>query len=294
MADTVQELRTLLDGQPETPLRPRQIKDLQGNRHAQEAMLQAPDWQQANRGAATREIQRIDTMLAKYSPKPVEPARENLIARKLDEVLHTVLIPGMLPQEVMRRNPAGAVDTFQAQEGSAAWKRAALEWKRGKQVLGARTGEAQAPNFTNLERYRPALAGAQGMAATFMANAQIGGAFAMTPQAKANWPLGGPTVTTALDGAGYVSPEAPPPPHPNSSYDPAEDARARAAKAAGLETVPRQCELDGCENWFEASTTGPNPKRFCVPAHATKARGQTRTAKRKGSAQAPAQPTPEA
>lgn len=292
MANPVQELQALLHDQPKVPLRPAQIKELEDNKRTQEAMLRAPEWQQANRGQAAAEIRRIDSMLATQAPKPLDPARANLVQRKCAEVLETVLKPGMLPQEVMRRNPAGAVDAFQEREGSPAWKDAALTWRRGLRALDPQN---RAPNFTNLERHRPTLAGTAGATATFMANAQIGGAFAMTPPAKANWPLGAPQVKTALDGAGYVPPEAEPAPHPNASYTPEGDAANRQARAAGLGTVTRPCALDGCGNWFEATTKGPNPRKYCTPEHSQQARGQTRTAKRKAGATAPAaSPAPEA
>jgi hypothetical protein len=98
----------------------------------------------------------------------------------------------MLTQEEMRRNPAGAVDQFQRREGSPAIKRAILAWRRGRRALEPENTE---PNFTSVEPYRRSLM-PRGVS-TFMADAQIPGSFAMSPQAKDNWPLGDPP-TTAL------------------------------------------------------------------------------------------------
>ncbi len=115
------------------------------------------------------------------------------MARLASEVLETVIRPALLTQEEMRRNPAGAVGRFLSTENSRPVQEAIQDWKRAQ--LAVEQGNPD-PALANVERFRPSMG-----AGTFMANAQIPGHFAMTPQAKANWPADMPaegTVDTPL------------------------------------------------------------------------------------------------
>jgi len=100
----------------------------------------------------------------------------------------------MLPRSTMRRNPAGAVDAFRRGEGSKATKHKIGTWKRAMRAIDPYNTDR---DYTNIERFRAEGSNADGTS-TFMGDAQIPGKFAMTPAAKANWPLGEPTVTTPL------------------------------------------------------------------------------------------------
>jgi hypothetical protein len=102
----------------------------------------------------------------------------------------------MLTQEEMRRNPAGAVDAFLKGEGSRAGKDAILTWRRAQRAVDPSNEDE---DYTNIERFRPVTRAAG--PSTFMAEAQIPGNFAMSAQAKHNWPLGEPTVETPLKTA---------------------------------------------------------------------------------------------
>ena len=93
----------------------------------------------------------------------------------------------------MRRNPAGAVDAYLRGEGSKAIKRAILVYKRA--ILALHHDNRTEQSLASVEPFRPEGSGPG--AATFMADAQIPGHFAMSQQAKDHWPLGPPTVKTA-------------------------------------------------------------------------------------------------
>jgi len=293
MSDPVAELKTLIADQPKNPLRPYQIEALTEEKKRHETALKAPEWHGVNRGQAAASLRRITTMLATQAPKPLDPVRRDLVAKKTREVIETVIKPAMQPVEVMRRCPVGAVDAYQAGEGSPRVKTAILAAKAALRAIEPDNAEQ---DYTNFEKFRPSVAGIAGPTATFMADAQIGGHLAMTPMAKANWPLGDPTVKTALAGAEYVPADEAPAPHPNASYTPEGDQANRQARAAGLDTVARQCALDGCGNWFQATTKGPNPRKFCTPEHSMTARAQKHAAavkaRRAAAASAPPAPAP--
>jgi hypothetical protein len=120
-------------------------------------------------------------------PKDLPGATVDALVRRSVE-LENEIIPTLQPREVMRRNPVGAVDNFMKGENSAAVKAKILEWKNLQMLIHP---DADEQDIANIEKFRPQTALA-GTAATFMAGAQIPGAFAMTPQAKANWPEGMP------------------------------------------------------------------------------------------------------
>jgi hypothetical protein len=86
------------------------------------------------------------------------------------------------------------VDSFLKRENSPAIKKAILTWKRAMRALDPTNTDQ---DYTNIEKFRPEGVNPDGTS-TFMADAQIPGVFAMSPAAKANWPLGAPTVDTAL------------------------------------------------------------------------------------------------
>jgi hypothetical protein len=89
---------------------------------------------------------------------------------------------GMLSKEEMRRNPVNAVDRH------IQWERAnkdkILKWKNFQILLEP---ESDAQDLANIEKIRPSTLLPNGTS-TYMGGAQIPGVFAMTPQAKENWP----------------------------------------------------------------------------------------------------------
>jgi hypothetical protein len=89
---------------------------------------------------------------------------------------------GMVSHEEMRRNPVGAVDRHL--KHSKANRDRALKIKNLRMLLNPDSDEQ---DLCNLENLRPSIVRPDGTS-TFMPGAQISGHFAMTPQAKANWP----------------------------------------------------------------------------------------------------------
>ena len=186
----VHQLKEDLADQPKNPIRPHQIED----DHAEEfdrmrSMATAPPWVPGNRNAISKRLKQKRANLEAQMAKPItDPAKRDRVHRRSQELLETVIRPAMLPQEVMRRNPAGAVDAYRAREASRPVKDAILTWKRAQIALHA--DEKDNRGIANLEPFRPSIA-PTGMS-TFMGDAQIPGHFAMSPQAKANWPLTDP------------------------------------------------------------------------------------------------------
>lgn len=227
----VAELAEQIKDQPKAPLRPQQVADFRDEQDRLRSIVQAPAWQSgADRGAARQQASKIDKMLAEQSPKPIdEGPRRDKVAKLAEEVLTDVIRPSMLTRAEMRRNPAGAVDTFRRRENSAPIKNAILTWKRAMRALDP---ENEDQDYTNIERFRPEGDRADG-AATHMVGAQIPGTFAMTTRAKENWPLGDPTADTALAQAQRVeAAAAPKPKKPMSEKQAASLIAARAALAA--------------------------------------------------------------
>lgn len=198
----VTELQSLLHDQPASPLRPDQVDEYTGELRRVGALAEGRDqegqpraWMPGNRGRAAQTAQRIQRTLRDQAPKPIpEAQRRDRVARLTAQVIEDTIRPALLPAAVMRRNPSGAVGTFMRQEMSRPIKQAILTVKRGLRALEPDNPD---PDYCNMERFRPSGERYDG-ASTFMADAQIPGNFAMTPLAKAQWPLGEPTVTTAL------------------------------------------------------------------------------------------------
>ena len=192
----VEKLEAALTDQPQNPWRPPQTEAYLEERERLANFVKAPQYVPGDRGAAANRLRQLDKMIADQAPRRIEePIRANTMHGLAKEVLEGVIKPALLPRSTMRRNPAGAVDHFRRQENSKFFKRAARAWKRSQWALDP-DGPA---DHTNIERYRPE--GLGDGAATFMADAQIPGHFAMSPAAKANWPLGDPTGETALKQA---------------------------------------------------------------------------------------------
>lgn len=198
-------LAALLHDQPKAPLRSDQIAEYQDELRRLGAVAESRDqeghqrpWIPGDRGLARQSIQRIRRTLNEQAPRRIEePLRRDQVAKGVQELIRDVITPALLPHSVMRRNPAGAVGKFMRQEMSKPIKSAILTAKR---ALRALEPENPDPDYTNMEQFRPEGTDPNGTA-TFMPGAQIPGNFAMTPQAKANWPLGEPKVETPLKRA---------------------------------------------------------------------------------------------
>ena len=190
----VGQLKALLHDQPHNPMRPNVKEYHKEELKRLEDIMRAPSFIMADRGFASKKRNEIMKLLDAQSPKKIEePARLDAVTKLATEVLEKTIKPAMLTHEEMRRNPVGSVDGFLRRENAPVIKDAILAWKRAMWAL-----EPDNPDidYTNMEKHRRS-ATPEG-AATFMANAQIPGNFAMTPTAKDNWPLGEPTADTVL------------------------------------------------------------------------------------------------
>lgn len=193
-SEEVTQLKALLHDQPEMPMRPNMLEYHREELARLEEIMKAPAFIVADRGRASAKHREISKLLAAQAPKQIaEPIRADKVAKLACDVLEKTIKPAMLTQEEMRRNPAGAIDGFLRRENSKPIKDAILTWKRAMRALDPDNEDV---DYTNMERFR-AQTRTEG-AATFMANAQIPGNFAMTPKAKENWPLGEPSADTVL------------------------------------------------------------------------------------------------
>lgn len=205
---SVAQLEELLKDQPTNPLRPNQLAHHQEEMERNRAIAESPPFVNADRGMARRRYLEHKHTLDTQGPKPIEDvANRNEVYRLANDVLQNVIRPTMLPRSVMRRNPAGAVDAHLKGEASKATKRAIRMWKRAMWALDPTTTDT---DHTNLEKWRPE-GTPEGGTASFMVDGQIPGNFAMTPQAKENWPLGEPATKTAVSHMPPVEVEDPPP-----------------------------------------------------------------------------------
>jgi len=189
MSDALKKLESLTADQPRNPMRSLVRQSHEEEIARLDAMVGAPAWQGGDRARAGRRARELRQMIATQVPQPItDGKKKDDIHRLANEVLEEVVRPAMPPLDVMKRNPAGALRAYQRGEGSKGVKRAILAVKRARLAL-----DPSDPDAANLEPYRPG-----GYAGFSRVDAQIPGGFAMTPQAKENWPLGDPTARTAV------------------------------------------------------------------------------------------------
>lgn len=194
MSETTRKLKELLKDQPVNPLRPNQVEAYKEERDRLHSIVKAPAWQTgADRGAATKRFRQIDKELESGAPKPMDRYRQDQVAQLAKEA-QAEIREAMLPQSVMRRNPAGSVDAYRRREGSKAIKETIMTWKRAMRALEPDNTEQ---DYTNVEKFRPEGTNPDGTS-TFSVDAQIPGRFAQSTLSKENWPLGDPKVDTAL------------------------------------------------------------------------------------------------
>ena len=198
MSEAVAKLTNALKDQPKNPLRNHQVEEYTHEQARLKEIIQAPAYVSGDRGTATKRYAEVTKLVESQVAKPLQGARKDEVAQLAAEVLEQTIRPALLPREEMRRNPAGSVGKFIRVENSRPVQHAIQQWKRAQLALEPENPD---PDLANVERFRPEMIHATGGAATFMPGAQIPGNFAMTPAAKANWPLGEPKVDTPLKQA---------------------------------------------------------------------------------------------
>jgi hypothetical protein len=139
-------------------------------------------------------IRGINQILEEKAPPEIDGAVKDELHNISDNIVKEVR-QGMLPEEVMRRNPARAVQHHM--DWSDANKKKIMAWKNIQTVLYR---DSDDPDLRNFEQHRPAMTmGGPSSTSTFMPDAQIGGHMALSEQAKANYPDSmGQDVNSAL------------------------------------------------------------------------------------------------
>lgn len=165
--------------------------------------LKQPAWvnnrlSSERRGDMLNRAKDLRKQLDKYAPPDKLDGETMDALDKRRKELEVRIQETLLPVEVMWRNPAGAPDEHLKRE--RAIKSNILEWKN---IVAFQNPHNRDNDLRNIERLRRSIGNSQG-AATFMANARLPGNFAMTPQAKENWPENMPefgTVDTPMKQA---------------------------------------------------------------------------------------------
>ncbi len=195
MSDIVSELENNLKDQPDHCLRPHQRISLEEEAVQLKGTLSLPDSiTGAGKPHARERYSKVVKMLAEQAPRAIDsPLKKDEVDKQHKQVLNEVILPAMLSRAEMRRNPAGAVGEFMRRENSPYVQRGIRAWKRARFALEPQT---QDDDHALIEKYRPEVPhGTPFAQSTWLADSQVPGVFAMTPQAKENWPLPAPTNT---------------------------------------------------------------------------------------------------
>lgn len=165
-------------------LRYHQREQLQNDISQAESML--PSAKPTEKGEILAGIKRNKKQLDIHSPSPLT-AKEKDTLNALEKKLRTRITTNMPTQEVMRKNPAGAVDWHTKWEKSN--KPLIRMWKNAVIQLNPDNSDR---DLSNIERYRPS-----GVQDRFRSDAQIPGVISYGNVADENWPLD-PPQNTAL------------------------------------------------------------------------------------------------
>lgn len=194
-------------------LRPKERKQREQEKAEIEGILTAPAWQtkdltERGRSQLASRRRALEDDLEENSPPVVSGQTKDALRIRLTEIEDQIR-GGMPTQEVMRRNPPGAVDMHDR------WMKRTKDMQiERKNILKVLDPDNEDKDYCSVEMLRPSGI-TQDMAATYMLNAQIPGNFAMTPLAKANWPANMPeygTVNSPMKQAEAREPEPEPQP----------------------------------------------------------------------------------
>jgi hypothetical protein len=149
-------------------LRPAQMVEHYNDLKVAESDLENPKVQ--DKGAVRQRVGNLKRQYESQAPRPITNGQvKDALAKEASDLLDKIL-PGMLSQEEMRKNPAGSVDKH------LRWERAnkarIVRWKKIQCVLNADGSDPHTwdRDAANLERFRP-----QGPQDKFRTDAQITG-----------------------------------------------------------------------------------------------------------------------
>jgi len=149
-------------------LRPAQMVEHYNDLKVAQNDLENPKVQ--DKGAVRQRVNNLKRQYESQAPRPVtDGAVKDALAKEANTLLAKIL-PGMLSQEEMRKNPAGSVDKHLRWEREN--KARIVRWKKIQCVLNADGSDPHTwdRDAANLERFRP-----QGPQDKFRADAQISG-----------------------------------------------------------------------------------------------------------------------
>ena len=187
-------------------LRPDQMSEHENDIRATKAQLDNPLVQ--DKGEVRKRLANLERQYDKQAPRPIYDGNvKDKLAEEGKQLLDEIL-PGMLSQEEMRKNPAGSVDKHMRWE--RANKARIMRWKKIQLMLNADDSNPHTwdRDAANLERFRP-----EGPVGRFRSDAQITGKMSYGGVADENW----------REAFGDVAP-------PNSALNQVK--KAHAAKAA--------------------------------------------------------------
>ena len=168
-------------------LRFHQREQLQGEIKQAQDML--PQAKQEDKGTILANINRTKRQLESQSPVPLT-AKEKDTLSALEKKLRSRITTHMPTEEVMRKNPSGAVDWHQKWEKIN--KPLIQMWKNAVIQLNPDNSDR---DLTNLERFRPS-----GQMDRFRSDAQIPGVMSYHNIPEEKWPFDAPE-NTALEQA---------------------------------------------------------------------------------------------
>ena len=149
-------------------LRPSQMAEHYNDLRHAEADLDNPKVQ--DKGAVRQRVGNLKRQYESQAPRPITDGRLKDALEKEAKQLLSEILPGMLSQEEMRKNPPGSVDKH------LRWERVnkpkIIRWKKIRCVQNADASDPHTwdRDAANLEQYRP-----QGPQDRFRADAQITG-----------------------------------------------------------------------------------------------------------------------
>jgi len=180
MTNKTDQTPPALDDPKGNLLRPAQMVEHEQDLKSAQAQLDDPRVQ--DKGAVRKRVHELRKQFETQAPRPItDGATKDRIAKESEQLLSEIM-PGMLSQEEMRKNPAGSVDKHMRWE--RANKAKILRWKKLQLALQADQSDPHTwdRDAANLERFRP-----EGARERMRVDAQIPGKMAYGNVPEANW-----------------------------------------------------------------------------------------------------------